>query len=540
MQRVDCAPEVLLEQVIERGGLWQHIARVRGEPRRNRDRRPFVVIIKPDLDFFAATAQGGTEPALVEHLVDLLHDRGYTEVVVGEARSEDDRWLLNRESMIVPDLVGYRFVTAKGRRYEVVNLRPEADAGADSDESSIRSAWREANYRINFAKNKTHEESLFALCVHNLGGLAPRRDADGCLTVLRTAAPHFNLIDAITSAHGGAGQRAPRPLVTSTLIASTDALLADWAGAARMGLDPYAAPANALALRSIGLPTRHQIDCDLSPYPLWRNVHSLYAHSARQRNRGEGLGTAAAAWVQSVDRERFPVRDFYTDRINALVAPLIAQIDDNPRSFWLAIGLNAVLARIDGLVQAQNTLFSKDRLRRRVAPLTIDPASYSSDAYDAIAQQLAPYEQLIRQVPPNSAGLRWRLVDGAVVFFCEHVFPITFAAFTRRVDITRSIQYMNDYIGGSTIAVRRNGRGKVVHQAERNLYLQQPNWMVLLGGEVIDVEKIQAIRYGRGHQTIHGRTVNSPNGSAYVDDGSVSFIRTADGYTRVQVFARQR
>jgi hypothetical protein len=99
---------------------------------------------------------------------------------------------------------------------------------------------------------------------------------------------------------------------------------------------------------------------------------------------------------------------------------------------------------------------------------------------------------------------------------------------------------MNDYIGGATVAVRRDARGRVVQQAERNLYLQQPNWMVLFGGEVIDVEKIQHIRYERDRQTIHWRTVASPNGSARVDDGCVSFTRTAEGQTRVQVFARQQ
>jgi hypothetical protein len=98
---------------------------------------------------------------------------------------------------------------------------------------------------------------------------------------------------------------------------------------------------------------------------------------------------------------------------------------------------------------------------------------------------------------------------------------------------------MNDYIGGATVAVRRDGRRRVIHQAERNLYLQQPNWMVLFGGELIDVEKLEFISYKKDCQTISWRTVGSPNDSARHDDGSVSFCRSGAGQTTVRIFARQ-
>jgi uncharacterized protein (DUF362 family) len=522
VQRAGAPAAVLLEEVLEATGFWRLVARRKGG-----------IVIKPDLDFYEAAPHAGTEPALVEHLIDLLHDHGCADVTVGEARNEDDTWLHNREPMVVAELVGYRFVTPRGRPYEVVDLR----AGA-----TVSERWRGAALRINFAKNRTHEDCHFALCVHNLAGLAPARRAaeDGCLQVLRDAPPHFNLIDAYTSAHGGAGHRAPRPLATHTLIASESALLADWAGAARMGLDPYASPVNAAALRAIGLPPDPVIEGDLAPYPLWRNVHPLLARSARQRNRSEGLGALSAAWVQSVDRELFAFRDFYGESINAVVAPVLRRVDEDARSFWIVVVLNLVLARLDGLVQAQNTLFSKDRLRRRAAPLLIDPTAFTDADFAAIAATLAPYERLLEHVPANRSGVRWRHVDGAIVFACEHVFPIAFDRFVRRVDIARAIQYMNDYIGGATVAVRRDRSGRVVQQAERNLYLQQPNWMVLFGGEVIDVEKIEHIRYQRGRRTIWWRTVASPNHSATVDDGCVSFVRLGDGQTRVHVFARQK
>ena len=529
----------------------EHLEQVRRALRLRKHR--FRVIIKPDLDFYDALAPGGTDPALVEHLIDLLHDQGFRDVVVGDGRNDPDAWLHNRDPLVVPDLVGYRFVTKAGRAYDVVDLRSavsEPDPLAPGSSTRVSKHWSDADYRINFAKNRTHEECAYALCVHNLAGLAAKRNAtaaphwqtaaDDCLDVLRRAPPHFNVIDAFVSGHGGAGQRAPRPMETHAFIASASALLADWAGAAKMGLDPYASPVNAAALRHVGLPAPHAIDGDLTPYPLWHNVHPLLAHSARLRSRSGSLGRIAAAWFQSVDRERFPLKDFYNDRINAFVSPLMARLDENARSFWAVVLLNYAIAKIDATILSQHTMFAKGKLRRRVAPLQLDPARHTQADFEAIPDYLRPFEQLLANAPANRAGMRWRHVDGSVLFACSHVFPIPYGRFVSAVDITRAIQYMNDYIGGATTAVRRDGRQRIVHQAERNLYLQQPNWLVLFGAELIDVEKLELVSYKKDRQTICWRTVGSPNDSATYDDGSVAFIRTGPDQTTVRIFARQQ
>lgn len=517
LQRTGTPGTVLLDELLEACGFWSELAA-----------RPGPVVIKPDLDAFEATPQACTDPALVEHLVDLLHDHGAPDVTILDARSEDDGWVHNREPGVVPDLLGYRWATPRKRAYSVIDGR-----GGQ--------AWRDAAFRISFAKNRTHEECQFALGLHGLAGLAARRRgiAEDALSVLREAPPHWCLIDAVISAHGGAGQRAPRPLATHALFASRDTLAADWAAATRMGLDPYVSPVNALALRTLGAP-RYRLHGDFSPYPLWRNVHPLLARSARERSRSEGVGPVSAAWFQTVDRERFALRDFYSDRLNALLAPLLARVDDNPRAFWIAVSLNMLLARLDGLVRAQQTLFAKEKLRWRDAPLLLDPFAVPREEYDGIQAELSSCENLLAHLPRGRNGLRWRHVDGAILFGNEHELPIPYHRFVRRVDIARAIQYMNDYIGGSTVVVRSDRSGRALHQAERNLYLQQPNWMVLLGGDVIDVEKIQCIRREAGRQSIHWRTVASPNDSARVDDGCVCFERTADGNTRVRVFARQQ
>ena len=540
----------LLDAALAEAGFWHHIEQSRRASRLRRDR--FVIIIKPDMDCYDPAIPDGTDPVLVEHLIDLLHDRGFRKIIVGDGRNCADAWLHNRDPLVAPDLIGYRFATPKHRPYEIVDLRATTPGEPAESPSpvGISKYWLDSHYRINFAKNKTHEEFVYALCLHNLAGVvatgqgetAHRRPTPAlhCLHVLRTAPPSFNLIDAFTSCHGGAGQRAPSGMATHALIASENVLLADWVGAAKMGLDPHASPINGKALRRIGLPSRHEIDGDLSPYPLWRNVHPLLAQSASLRANGDALGQIVEPWFQSVDRERFPFKDFYHDRINSFLSPLVAQVDRNPRSFWIVVIINHLLGRIGSAIASQYVMFGKDKLRRRFAPLELDPAAYDDADYASIPDYLLPYQTLVESVPPNEIGLRWRHLDGSILFSGTHAFPIPFKRFVSAVDITASIQYMNDYIGGTTVAIRRDRHRRITQQVERNLYLQQPNWMAFLGGDLIDVEKLEFIEYGPSAQTIYWRTVGSPNGSASHDDGSVSFSSTGAGQTTVRIFARQQ
>jgi hypothetical protein len=108
-----------------------------------------------------------------------------------------------------------------------------------------------------------------------------------------------------------------------------------------------------------------------------------------------------------------------------------------------------------------------------------------------------------------------------------------------RVDIAGGIRLMNDYIGGCTEVVSRDDQGRVIRQAERNLYLPQPNWLAFSGGQYIDVCKLERIEYTETSRKISWRTVLSPNDSAVHDDGSIAFERADDGHTRVTVCGLQ-
>ncbi len=524
-------PDLMLEEILDASGFWTAMESVRRTQKISRDR--FSIAIKPDLDVFNLALPSGTDRHLVQHLASLLRQRGYALITVIDARNTRDSWLLNREPLMVADFVGYDF---SGDVYEVT--------GGDVSASAAQT-WSDADFRINFAKNRTHESQVFALCVHNLLGVCPSNVTlsdlgSRCLGLLRESPPHFNLIDGFISFHGAAGERAPVAHKSCTLIASPDALLADVVGASKMGLDPYLSPINAKCLQALGMPSLQGIDGELTRYPMWQNVHPLVAESARKRNEVPGLGGASAAWFQTVDREHFPFREFYSDRLNSFIAPLMARMGDDPRAQWLIVLLNTLIASVGSGILAQHTLFAKGQLERQRKRIEIDLDRFGDGDYLNLPEHLALFEQHVRTGEYTSGRIQLRRLDDAALFFASHEYPIAYDEFVSRVNIGHAIQYMNDYIGGSLVTVARDDHGRTRMQAERNLYLQQPNWMVLFGGDIIDVEKIQLLDYGEDRQTIYWRTVASPNNSAENDDGRVSFIRAPNGCVRMEIFTRQK
>jgi hypothetical protein len=202
--------------------------------------------------------------------------------------------------------------------------------------------------------------------------------------------------------------------------------------------------------------------------------------------------------------------------------------------------LRAALDAAESSAQAWAVVFAKSRVVRRDVPLGFDPDQYTAPDYDAVADYLAPYELKASQARLTPSGLRWCYEGDAVLFQMDRVLNAPYDDLIARVDIASAIRIMNDYIGGKSQIVSRDEQGRVLRQAERNLYLPQPNWIAFSGGAFIDVCKIEVIRYADDSQRIAWRTVSSPNGSAVYDDGTVTFERHGDNQTRVTVRGLQQ
>ncbi|HEY2616074.1 MAG TPA: DUF362 domain-containing protein, partial [Acetobacteraceae bacterium] len=494
-----------LAAAIDGAGLWSMLQRSQA----GRPPNEVSIVIKPELAGFAVDSPTVTDPALVETLIDLLHDRGFTNVAVVGAADSSALWAENRDLYALSDLLGYRYTTPGDRCYDIVDLAGEQDAGIFPIESvlhrcNISRTWLDADIRIVFSKSRTDGTAGYALCLDTLIGVLPlidkdlhyrkrRHPGDVAAALLDAAPVQFCLIDAIVAAHGSDGRRSPVAINTETIIAATDIVLGDYVGALKMGLDPQVSPTFARILRSHPLPRRYIVAGSLGCYRNWENVPALSLQTAQMRGRAEAFDRLVEPWLQRLDPELFPLRHPLDARLNAMVAEFLADPGGNATSQWLLPLVNSLLGWIGEAIASYRTLFDKDALRRHSVPLGLDLDAIPDSAFDALVEELLRLEPIAAAAPPVSSELRWQYLDEAVVFRYMRTLPIDFELFARRVDIARTIQFMNDYLGGVVVAMAHDASGRPVRQAERNIYLPQPNYLVLYRGQPIDVSKLEVV-----------------------------------------------
>jgi len=248
-------------------------------------RDAFSVVIKPNFMFAYDRRDRSTftDPDLVAHLVARLRGRGFRHITVAEAQSSYGEYFDRRSVKEMAEYLGY-----DGRAgYEVVDMTLDADERRDLGQvlgvHPVSRAWRDADFRISFAKNKTHPYAYYTLTIKNIFGALPPRDKfreyhcgrgiyATAVEYLAAFPVHFGLIDAHVSADGAFGAFAnPRPNRTATVLGGSDLVAVDWVGASRMGLDPMVSGHMQLAVRRFGLP-RIRVIGESTWYTPWRNV----------------------------------------------------------------------------------------------------------------------------------------------------------------------------------------------------------------------------------------------------------------------------
>ncbi|GAA2836209.1 hypothetical protein GCM10010452_75540 [Crossiella cryophila] len=527
-RRAPAAQADLLAEALDAAGLWERLAGIPGE----------VLVIA------GATGDRRTsvDPVLVEQLVDELYAHGFERVVVAAV----DGRLRPAPGIRRLDLGG---VTAHGSEYGLVELGADVAEGPFPGTGVLRGmgiprVWLEAGFRINLAKNATHAEFGYALCLANLLGLpdsadrhqdlvADRDTGEVLVELLRHCPADFHLVDALASSHGPAGTEVPVPITTGTLLAGDDALAVDLVGARLMGAEPLSSPLLAAAVAEFGTP-EVRIDGDATPYAGWRNP-APELRAARRGLRTDGALRRVLAAVGGQGEEDpllVRLRDWHNGLVEASV--------DSPLATRQLRKCLAALGYLDRLANAWQVIGAKDRVPRPEVGLGIDPTDYGPADFAAVEELGAELETLAAQLPWDESGMRWRYLDGAVLFGCQRTINAPYTEFTPRVEIDRAIEFMQDYLGGQAIEVAHDAEGRVIRRLERNLYLPQPNYVALFGGPVIDVCKVESIRYSADTQRIRWRTVRSPNGSADYDDGSVTFERVGAEQTRIAITVRQK
>jgi uncharacterized protein (DUF362 family) len=252
-----------------------------------KSKEDFAIIIKPNFMFMYSTKDPSTytDPELVEYLVNAIYDRGYRNLAVGEARSTYGTFFTNREVKTVAHYIG---LTEKN--YRVIDLSLDLEEYQFSGKLGkhfVNREWKNADFRVSFAKNKTHVYTYYTLTIKNIYGALPmenkfleyhhERDIfSTTIEFIKHFPIHFAFIDAYVSADGPFGIFADKdPNKTETMIGSEDIVAADWVGAEKMGLDPMVSDHVKQAVAEFGKPWIKLLG-DRSIYPNWVNVWDVF------------------------------------------------------------------------------------------------------------------------------------------------------------------------------------------------------------------------------------------------------------------------
>lgn len=296
---------VLLDQVLEATQFFD-LLKKRFQESGKSNKKDFKVVIKPNFMFMHSRHDISTytDPELVEGLVARIYDRGFTNITLVEAQSTYGNYYKNRDVLSVARYVGYpvnKDGSTPHKKYRMVDLTKEMvpyNYGKIPEEQDplgfcrklgrhyVGPTWRHADFRISFAKNKTHCFCHYTLTLKNIYGTLPmqnklkeyhtKREYDWPTIASLTHFPvHFGLIDAFTSADGQFGViMCPDPKLTMTIIGGENLMAVDWVGAEKMGLDPDNPQVGRflpLAMAAFGKPEINRVG-DLSVYQPWENV----------------------------------------------------------------------------------------------------------------------------------------------------------------------------------------------------------------------------------------------------------------------------
>lgn len=224
-----------------------------------KNKKEFKIVIKPNMMVFTAQKDHQavvTDKELVEFLIDHVRAIGFEDIVICEAQNDVGRMLKNHNVKFIADQIGYR----PDGRYKIVDLTLESEPYNYEyiDKSGkikiwkdvVGKTWNEADFRITFAKCKTHEHDWMTLGIKNVYGCFPSPGKvsryhikyevfDVTAYLVRNFPIHFSFIDAWVGSDGFQGYKIPRPQNLKMLFGGRDAVAVDMEVFRRAGFDTH-------------------------------------------------------------------------------------------------------------------------------------------------------------------------------------------------------------------------------------------------------------------------------------------------------------
>ena len=326
-----------LEGVLDQTDFW-HILEAACKNKK-KSAADLSIVIKPNFMFAYNRCDHSTytDPELVEHLTHLLHEAGFQKIFVVEAQSTYGQYFDKRS---VKEMAEYLLYENKMGLYTLVDLTldqyEECHLGPKLGYHRVPFTWRDADFRISFAKNKTHAYAYYTLTLKNIYGALPLAnkfkeyhcDRDIYETTIEylTAFPvDYGLVDAHLSADGPFGIFADgEPNKTQTIIGGADLVAVDWVAATKMGLDPMVSSYMQLAVAAFGKP-KIELLGDPSVYRPWLNVPAmltLFTHYGIDANYYFGNLFYMCGAYMDTDHFRFKDHGSFVKAARTVLPPL--------------------------------------------------------------------------------------------------------------------------------------------------------------------------------------------------------------------------
>ena len=245
----------------------------------------FQIAIKPNIMTAAVRRENSpvyTDPVLVEELMDIMRGEGFSRFSVVEAQNVYNYSFTGRRVPDVAAMCGYT-----GNGYDIVDLTEDTlpfDYGGALGHHKVGRVWAEADYRISFAKNKTHWQCFYTACLKNIYGCLPEWDKmrhyhgkniefyQACILIVDKFPINFAFLDAWISGDGFTGHvRDAQPNITRTIFASPNPYALDWVAGEKMQIDPPSNPVIREAMNRWGTIKITRVG-DMSPWHPWDNV----------------------------------------------------------------------------------------------------------------------------------------------------------------------------------------------------------------------------------------------------------------------------
>jgi uncharacterized protein (DUF362 family) len=274
----------LLEQILDEACFWEIMEKAFVESCKSKD--DFLIAIKPNLMMYYSKDTKDdmciiTEPVLVEHLINKIAEKGFVNIALVESQNVFGNWFKNREVENVAKEAGYI-----PTNYHIVDLTLNVVSHVYKGSLGtyfVGKTWKDADFRISFAKNKTHISCYYTLTIKNIYGTLPEqnkfreyhadREIDTVtIETIQEFPVNFGIVDGIWSADGIFGVKSDySPNHTKTLIAGENIISVDIVGGQKMGINPMNNRFVKLAIETFGMPEINIIG-DKSHYKNWKNI----------------------------------------------------------------------------------------------------------------------------------------------------------------------------------------------------------------------------------------------------------------------------